>query len=172
MHFGSTILEQADLLAGISEEAGRLTRSYLTLQHREAGERIAAWMHDAGMDAGFDALGNVVGRYPADDAQAPVLVTGSHMDSVVDAGRYDGLFGVLSPIACVRELHRRGQRLPYTLEIVAFGDEEGVRFGVSMIGSRALAGRFDFAVLDRRDANGVSMREALIAFGGDPDGIG
>lgn len=171
MHFGSTILEQADLLAGISEEAGRLTRSYLTPQHREAGERIAGWMREAGMDAAFDALGNVVGRYPAEDPQAPVLVTGSHMDSVVDAGRYDGLFGVLSPIACVRELHRRGQKLPYTLEIVAFGDEEGVRFGVSMIGSRALAGRFDFTALDRRDERGVSMRDALIAFGGDPDGI-
>jgi allantoate deiminase/N-carbamoyl-L-amino-acid hydrolase len=93
------------------------------------------------------------------------------MDSVVDAGRYDGVFGILSPIACVRALHRRGVRLPYTFEIVAFGDEEGVRFGVSMIGSRALAGRFDFSALDRRDANGVSMREALHAFGGDASAI-
>jgi hydantoinase/carbamoylase family amidase len=124
------------------------------------------------MDAGFDALGNVVGRYAAADPGAPVLLTGSHMDSVVDAGRYDGLFGVLSPIACVRELHARGRRLPFAFEVVAFGDEEGVRFGVSMIGSRALAGRFDPAMLDKLDASGVTMRDALVAFGGDPAAIG
>ncbi|HEX6944720.1 MAG TPA: M20 family metallo-hydrolase, partial [Casimicrobiaceae bacterium] len=171
MRFAPDILRQADLLAGITEEPGRITRTYLTPQHREAGELIAGWMRDAGMEAHFDALGNVVGRYPAVHADAPVLLTGSHMDSVVDAGRYDGVFGILSPIACVRALHRRGVRLPYTFEIVAFGDEEGVRFGVSMIGSRALAGRFDFSALDRRDANGVSMREALHAFGGDAAAI-
>ena len=171
MQFGEAILEQAEILGAITEEPGRLTRTYLTPQHREAGERILGWMREAGMEAGFDALGNVVGRYAAADPDAPVLLTGSHMDSVVDAGRYDGLFGVLSPIACVKALHAQGRRLPYTFEVVAFGDEEGVRFGVSMIGSRALAGRFDFTALDRRDANGVTLREALIAFGGDPEAI-
>jgi allantoate deiminase len=172
MQFGEEILRQAQLLGAITEEPGRLTRTYLTPQHREAGERIADWMRDAGMSAHFDALGNVVGRYESADAGAPVLLTGSHMDSVVDAGRYDGLFGVLSPIACVKSLHGRGVRLPYAFEVVAFGDEEGVRFGVSMIGSRALAGRFDYAALDRRDASGVSLREAIVAFGGDPQAIG
>src|SRR5690606_30150814 len=137
------ILARADQLAAISEEPGRITRRYLTPQHRQAGELIAGWMREAGMEASFDALGNVVGRYAASSPDAPLLVTGSHMDTVVDAGRYDGLFGILSPIACVADLHRRGRRLPFTFEIVAFGDEEGVRFGVSMIGSRALAGRFD-----------------------------
>ena len=171
MRFGPDILRQADLLATITEEPGRVTRTYLTPQHREAGELIMGWMRDAGMDAHFDALGNVVGRYAAVDAAAPVLLTGSHMDSVVNAGRYDGLFGILSPIACVRDLHRRGARLPCTLEIVAFGDEEGVRFGVSMIGSRALAGRFDDGALERRDADGVTLREALHAFGGDAEAI-
>ena len=172
MQFGEEILRQADVLGAITEEPGRITRSYLTPQHREAGERILGWMREAGMDAGFDALGNVVGRYAAHWIRsAPVLLTGSHMDSVVDAGRYDGLFGVLSPIACVKALHAQGRRLPYTFEVVAFGDEEGVRFGVSMIGSRALAGRFDFSALDRQDANGITMRDALVAFGGDPAAI-
>ena len=171
MEFGDEILRQAHVLGAITEEPGRLTRTYLTRQHREAGEHIAGWMREAGMEAHFDALGNVVGRYAAERPDAPVLLTGSHMDSVVDAGRYDGLFGVLSPIACVKALHAQGRRLPYTFEIVAFGDEEGVRFGVSMIGSRALAGRFDYTALDRRDAAGVSMRDALVAFGGDPDAI-
>src|SRR5512139_50961 len=171
MRFGPQILSRCDELAAISEEPGRLTRTYLTPQHRAAGERIAGWMREAGMEARFDALGNVVGRYAADREGAPLVVTGSHMDSVVDAGRYDGVFGILAPIACVADLHARGRRLPYTLEVVAFGDEEGVRFGVSMLGSRALAGRFDMAVLARRDANGVSLREALVAFGGDPAAI-
>ena len=171
MRFGPQILARCDALAAISEEPGRLTRRYLTPQHREAGEKIAAWMREAGMEAGFDALGNVVGRYAAGLPDAPVVVTGSHMDTVVDAGRYDGIFGILSPIACVADLHARGRRLPFTLEVVAFGDEEGVRFGVSMLGSRALAGRFDLAALECRDADGVSLRDALCAFGGDPGAI-
>lgn len=171
MRFGPDLLRRHDLLATISEEPGRLTRTYLTPQHREAGEVIAGWMREAGMDAHFDAVGNVVGRYAAAGPGAPVVLAGSHMDSVVDAGRYDGLFGILSPIACVADLARRGVRLPYTLEVVAFGDEEGVRFGVSMLGSRALAGRFDAAALERRDAAGVTMREALHAFGGDAAAI-
>jgi allantoate deiminase/N-carbamoyl-L-amino-acid hydrolase len=123
------------------------------------------------MAAEFDALGNVVGRYAAATPDAPVVLTGSHFDTVVGAGKYDGIFGILSAIACVHDLNARGRRLPYTFEVVAFGDEEGVRFGVSMIGSRALAGRFDPATLDKRDANGVALRDALVACGGDPAAI-
>ena len=93
------------------------------------------------------------------------------MDSVVDAGKYDGLFGVLTAIAAVKDLNARGKRLPFTFEVVAFGDEEGVRFGVSMIGSKALAGTFDPALLDKQDAAGITLRDALVAFGGDPAAI-
>ncbi len=171
MRFGQHILDQADRLATFTEDEGRLTRTYLTARHKQAGEQIATWMREAGMSAGFDALGNVVGRYAAAAPGAPVVLSGSHMDSVVDAGRYDGIFGILTAIACVRDLHERGVRLPFTFEVVAFCDEEGVRFGVTMIGSRALAGRFDPAMLDARDRDGVTMREALVAFGGDPDRI-
>jgi hydantoinase/carbamoylase family amidase len=171
MKFGNRILEQAETLGRISEDDARLTRTYLTAQHRDAGEKIAAWMREAGMDAAFDPMGNVVGRYKADDDRAPVVVTGSHMDTVVDAGKYDGLFGILSPIACVRELNARGKRLPFTLEVVAFGDEEGVRFGVTLLGSRALAGRFDMRELEAKDRDGVTLREAMVAFGGNPDAI-
>ena len=169
--FGDTILQRADRLAAITERAGLLARSYLTPQHREAGEQIRAWMRDAGMDAEFDALGNVVGRYAGTDPGAGLVLTGSHMDTVVDAGRYDGLFGILTAIACVDALHRTGRRLASGIEVIAFGDEEGVRFGVSMMGSKALAGRFDPTMLDRADARGVTLREALAAFGGDASGI-
>ncbi len=104
-------------------------------------------------------------------AQAPAVLLGSHLDTVRNAGRYDGLFGILSAIACVRALHEAGKRLPFALEVVAFGDEEGVRFGITMSGSRALAGTFDPAWLNRTDADGVSLAEALRGFGGDPEGI-
>jgi len=169
MRFGADILRQADQLARFTSDPPRITRVYLSREHRAAGEYLRELMRAAGMRADFDALGNVVGRYDAEDLRAPVVMSGSHQDSVVDGGRYDGLFGILSAIACVRDLSARGRRLPYTLEIVAFGDEEGVRFGTALIGSKAMAGAFDPRWLDLTDASGVSMREALVAFGGDPE---
>ena len=168
---GGEILARADVLAAITEREGMIARSFLTPQHRAAGEKIRGWMREAGMDADFDALGNVVGRYAGSDPAAPWILTGSHMDTVVDAGRYDGLFGVLSAIACVGVLHARGLRLRHGIEVIAFGDEEGVRFGVSMMGSKALAGRFDATTLERRDAHGVSLGDALRQFGLDPAAI-
>ncbi|MEP7067967.1 MAG: allantoate amidohydrolase [Usitatibacter sp.] len=171
MLFGPAILAQVEALAAISERPGMLARSYLTPQHRAAGERILAWMREAGMRADFDALGNVAGRYEGLAPGAPAILSGSHMDTVVDAGKYDGIFGILAPIACVAHLHRHGRRLAFPVEVVAFGDEEGVRFGTSMMGSKALAGRFDEAVLDSADAHGVTLREALRDFGGDADAI-
>jgi allantoate deiminase len=171
MKFGDRILAQAESLGRISEDESRLTRTYLTAKHREAGELITTWMREAGMEAGFDPMGNVVGRYAGEEAGAQVLLTGSHMDTVVDAGKYDGIFGILSPIACVRDLNARGRRLRFAVEIVAFGDEEGVRFGVTLLGSRALAGRFDPRDLDAKDRDGVTLRQALVAFGSDPDAI-
>ena len=171
MRFGHIILERAEILSRFTEQPGRITRTYLTLQHRQAGDAILAWMRDAGLTADYDALGNVVGRYASDEPAAPLVLTGSHMDSVVDAGKFDGLFGILTAIACVKDLHARGKRLPFTLEVIAFADEEGVRFGVSMMGSKALSGNFDRAALETKDADGVTLRDALLAFGGDPDGV-
>jgi allantoate deiminase/N-carbamoyl-L-amino-acid hydrolase len=171
MQFGPTLLRQAAVLAAFSEDPAHITRTYLSPQHRQAGEQILTWMREAGMDAGFDAMGNAVGRYAAASAGAPILITGSHMDSVVNAGMYDGILGVLCAIACVRELNARGTRLHFALEVVAFCDEEGVRYGVTMLGSKALAGTFDPAMLELADAQGQSMRNSLTAFGGQPEAI-
>ncbi|HNY46441.1 MAG TPA: allantoate amidohydrolase [Casimicrobium sp.] len=167
MKFGSDILKQADVLAGFTEDAPLITRTYLSKEHKAAGEYLIGLMRDAGMNADFDPLGNIVGRYEAGVPFAPVVMTGSHQDSVRNAGKYDGLFGILSPIACVKELNRQGKRLPYTLEIVGFGDEEGVRFPATLVGSKAMAGQFDPAWLDKVDADGVTMRQAINDFGGD-----
>jgi allantoate deiminase len=131
-----------------------------------------SWMKDAGMAAHLDAIGNVCGRYEGDRPGLPCLMLGSHYDTVRDAGKWDGPLGVITAIACVAELNRRGVRLPFAIEIVGFADEEGVRFASTLLGSRAIAGTFDEDVLDARDANGLTMREAMVQFGLDPDGIG
>ncbi len=181
MKFGPALMQQAEALARFTEDAPRITRTYLSSEHKAAGTYLIDLMRAAGMEAGFDALGNIVGRYTAADVvtggvsgvtggcAAPVVMTGSHQDSVRNAGKYDGLFGILTAIACVGDLHARGKRLPYTLEVIGFGDEEGVRFGATLIGSKAMAGAFDPAWLDKTGANGVTMRQALHDFGGDPE---
>ncbi len=167
MKYGPALMRQAEVLAGFTEDAPRVTRTYLSREHKQAGDYLIGLMRDAGMQAGFDALGNIVGRYVAADVGAPVVMTGSHQDSVRNAGKYDGLYGILSPIACVADLNARNARLPYTLEVIGFGDEEGVRFGTTLIGSKAMAGMFDPAWLDKADAIGVTMRQAITDFGGD-----
>jgi hydantoinase/carbamoylase family amidase len=170
MRFGTELMRQADVLGLFSEDTPQITRTYLSEQHKQAGEYLIGLMRRAGMQADFDSLGNIVGRYEAEDPHAPVVMTGSHQDSVRNAGKYDGLFGIITAIACVKDLHDRGKRLPYTLEIVGFGDEEGVRFGATLIGSKAMAGSFEPAWLDNADDKGITMRQALTDFGGNPDG--
>lgn len=165
------ILRRLDELAAITAEPGTLTRMFLTPEHARANALVMTWMTGAGMTARIDAIGNVVGRYEGITTHAPALLLGSHLDTVRDAGRYDGMLGVVTAIACVADLHRRSVRLPYAIEIVGFADEEGVRFGATLLGSRALAGNIDPALLDRRDDAGVAMRDALIAFGLDPGAI-
>ena len=175
MKFGATLMRQAEDLARFTEDAPRVTRTYLSSEHKAAGDYLIGLMRAAGMEAGFDALGNIVGRYAAADASgsapAPVVITGSHQDSVRNAGKYDGLYGILTAIACVGDLHARHKRLPYTLEVIGFGDEEGVRFGTTLLGSRAVAGRFDFEALKAKDAKSISLETALREFGLDPKRI-
>jgi allantoate deiminase len=171
LHHGARALTLINDLARFTDEAGRLTRLYLSPAHRATAEATLALMRGAGLDASIDSVGNVVGRYEGATTGAPALIVGSHLDSVVDAGRYDGPLGVVTGILVVEELSRRGVRLPFAIEVVAFGDEENVRFPTNLSTSYALSGRYDPAWLDGRDANGITLRDALIAFGGDPDRI-
>jgi allantoate deiminase len=161
-------MERAERLAGCSEEADRLTRRFGTAAHAEARAAVSDWMIAAGMAVGRDAIGNVIGRYQADDPEAPALLLGSHLDTVPDAGAYDGMLGVLAGIAAVERLRAGGRRLPFAVEVVAFADEEGARFGTAYLGSSVLAGTFDSATLRRVDAEGVSLEEAIRLSGGDP----
>ena len=165
---GRKVFDRLDELARFTDEPGQLTRLYLSPSHKAASLQVRDWMAAAGMAVRVDAVGNVVGRYEGTDPGRPVLLIGSHIDTVRNAGKYDGNFGVIAAIAAVAELHGRGERLPYAIEVLAFGDEEGVRFPVTLTGSRAVAGTLDPAALDARDADGISVREALQQFGCDP----
>jgi allantoate deiminase len=162
---GRAIVARLDDLARITDEPGKITRLTLSPSHRRAVDLTAEWMHDAGMTTRLDPLGTLIGDYPGAAPDAPQLLIGSHLDSVRDAGRYDGTLGVVTAIEIVRHLHAQGARLPFGITVLAFGDEEGVRFLSTLTGSRAVAGQFDPAILDERDENGVSRREALRAFG-------
>ncbi|QNP59221.1 2-oxo-4-hydroxy-4-carboxy-5-ureidoimidazoline decarboxylase [Paenacidovorax monticola] len=143
-------------------EKGQLTVTYLTDAHRACAQRISHWMRDCGFDeVEIDAVGNVVGRYHAATPGARTLLTGSHYDTVRNGGKYDGRLGIFVPMACVRELHRAGKRLPFGLEVVAFAEEEGQRYKATFLGSGALIGHFNHAWLDQKDADGVTMREAM-----------
>lgn len=163
------ILQRCDELARHSELAGGLTRVFLSPEHRAAADLVLGWMREAGMSARLDDIGNAVGRYEGERAGLPCLMLGSHLDTVRDAGRYDGMLGVVTAIECVAAL--KGRKLPFAIEAIGFGDEEGVRFGTTMLGSQAIAGVVDPAVLDKQDARGVTIRQALSEFGLNPAGV-
>ncbi|HXS52101.1 MAG TPA: allantoate amidohydrolase [Usitatibacter sp.] len=168
---GRMLLERAAALARHSDSTEHYTRTYLTPAHQAAARVIAGWMEEAGMTVRVDPIGSVIGRYEAASAGAKTLLMGSHFDSVRNGGKYDGVLGILVPIACVAELHARGERLPHAVEVAAFADEEGARFQTSFLASRALLGRFDPALLERRDAHGIRLRDAMAAAGLDPSRI-
>ena len=168
LRFGPEIMARLEQLASISHDHGALSRHFLTPEHKAAGELIKSWMEEAGMKAGFDAIGNVVGRYEGVRSGLPAVLTGSHFDTVRNAGKYDGMLGVVTPISCVKALHEVGGRLPFAIEVIGFADEEGVRFNATLLGSRAVAGTFDPTLLDKMDAEGITMAEALRRFGMDP----
>ncbi len=168
---GNLVWDWAEQLSVHSDagcaERGELTVTYLTDAHRACARQLAHWMRsDCGFDeVGIDAVGNVVGLYHGSDPAARRLLTGSHYDTVRNGGKYDGRLGILVPMACVRELHLRGRRLPFGVEVVAFAEEEGQRYKAVFLGSGALTGQFDGAWLDQRDADGISMRDAMVQAG-------
>jgi N-carbamoyl-L-amino-acid hydrolase len=164
---GQQVWDWAERLAQFTDpgyaELGQLTVTYLTDAHRACAQRLSHWMReDCGFDeVHIDAVGNVVGVYLGSDPNAKRLLTGSHYDTVRNGGKYDGRLGILTAMACVRELHRAGKRLPYAFEVVGFAEEEGQRYKATFLGSGALTGHFDPSWLEQKDADGITMREAM-----------
>ena len=156
-------------LGVISAEPGRLARLFLTPEHRRAADLVAAWMKEAGLAVTEDALGTVRGHLPGMSPRK--LLVGSHIDTVIDAGRYDGIFGVVAGILAARHIARSGQIPPLSVDVLAFGDEEGSRFPTTLSSSLAVAGHFDMAQLSQPDRDGVTLADAVRAYGNQPENI-
>lgn len=173
------VMTRCDELARVSADDGQITRVYLSPEHARVNRLVAEWMREVGMVARQDAAGNQLGLLRAADDDAPVLMLGSHLDTVIDAGRFDGIIGVLMGIEVARLLRVPGgddgiwlSPFPFGIEVAAFSDEEGTRFGKALLGSSAVAGQWDPAWWDLRDADGITVREAFREFGLDPGRVG
>jgi allantoate deiminase len=170
MGIGREVVERCRQLATHTEEPGWITRRFLSEPMHCVHADLRAWMEQAGMNVHVDAAGNLRGYYDSARADAPRLIVGSHLDTVPHAGAFDGILGVVLGVALVKALG--GRRLGFNIEVVGFSEEEGVRFGVPFIGSRALAGSLDAELLAKRDADCVSVADAIRAFGLNPAAIG
>ena len=164
------VIARCQTLARLSEDVGSIRRTFLSPPMRDCHREIAAWLAPLGAESSIDAVGNLHMFYPATEPDAPRLLIGSHLDTVPNAGAYDGVLGVVLGIALLAALH--GRRFPFAIEVVGFSEEEGVRFATSFIGSRALVGTLDDEVLSRQDAQGISIRKAITNFGLNPAKIG
>jgi allantoate deiminase len=163
------VIMRCQLLARFSEEPPRICRTFLSPPMRDSHREIQSWMHPLGMKVQIDAVGNLRGIYPSAEVTTARLLIGSHLDTVPDAGAYDGILGVVLAVSLVESLE--GRKLPFAIEVVGFSEEEGVRFGVPFIGSRALVGQVDEELLNRQDARGISVRNAIEQYGLNPGEI-
>jgi allantoate deiminase len=168
-NFQQTFEARIEALGRISEAEDNLVRPSFTPAMRQVNTLVGEWMRAAGMTVREDNIGNLIGRYESSMPNAKTLVIGSHLDTVKDAGRYDGTLGVLLGLACVEALAREGRRLPFAIEVIAFSDEEGLRFHLPYLGSKTIAGVLSAEDLQRRDENGISIRDAVREYGGNPD---
>lgn len=166
------VLARCDELAAVSSLPGGVERVHLSAEHGAANGLVAGWLHEAGLEVWQDAAGNQWGRLEGSEPGLPALVLGSHLDTVTDAGRYDGMLGVLLAIEVADRLRDRAGELPFALEVVGFTDEEGTRFGNALFGSRAVAGTVGAEWLRVHDGDGTELADALAAFGLDPDRVG
>lgn len=155
------LVRMLDELGRVTDEPRRLTRTFLSPAMRQANARVARWMRTAGLKVREDSTGNLIGRLESKVPGAQTLLLGSHLDTVRDAGRFDGALGVLLPIVALMELRRRGVTLPFAVEVIGFSEEEGVRFSSAYLGSKGYTGQLQAADLKKRDADGVSVRETL-----------
>lgn len=161
-----TAIARCRKLATFSEEPGRITRTFLSPPMHDCHREILAWLSATGVQTSIDAAGNLRALYPGATPQAPRLLIGSHLDTVPDAGAFDGILGVVLGVALLETLN--GERLPFAIELLGFSEEEGVRFSIPFIGSRALAGSLDDNTLSRADAAGISIAAAVERFGLNP----
>src|SRR6201996_232973 len=160
------IISRCREIAAFTEVPGEITRRFLTPPMHSVHTLVRQWMEAAEMTVQIDAIGNIRGLLQSSHAGAPRILIGSHLDTVPNAGAYDGILGVVLGIAVIEELH--GRRLPFSIEVIGFSEEEGVRFSKPFLGSLAVVGELDNATLQRTDRDGVSVAEAISNYGLDP----
>lgn len=165
------VMHRADELGKISSSLPTLTRTYLSPEHKAVNLIVGAWMQEAGMTVWQDTVGNICGRYEGKVPHAPAILLGSHLDTVKNAGKYDGMLGVLTALEVVEYLNKNDIILPVAVEIVGFADEEGTRFGVTLLGSHALTGQWKPEWLHAKDENGITITQAMQDFDLDPQKI-
>jgi allantoate deiminase len=172
------VMQRIEALGKISDDPDRLTRTFCSPAMQRANAVVSAWMREAGMRVRTDAIGNLIGHFPAsslkskiENRKSKILLLGSHLDTVRNAGKFDGPLGVLVAIACVQHLRDSKANLPFAIEVVGFADEEGVRYQSTYLGSKILAGKFNPKDLKRLDDDGINMAEAIRGSGGDPDAL-
>ena len=165
--YSTDVFRRCEELSTISQTAGKINRQYLTPEHYKVNQVVGNWMKQAGMKTWVDEAGNVWGRYESKDVEAQSFVMGSHLDSVPDAGKYDGILGVLAPISLIQYFSEQGISFPFHIDVVGFCDEEGSRFGTTLLGSRAVTGTWkeNWAIL--KDASGKDLASSMRDFGLD-----
>jgi allantoate deiminase len=166
MERAQEIIDRCKQLATFSEDGVGIKRTFLSEPMRDCHRKVTEWLTAAAAEVRVDPAGNLRGLYAASEANAPRLLIGSHLDTIPNAGAYDGILGVVLAISLLDAL--KGRRLPFAIEVIGFSEEEGVRFGRPFIGSRALVGRLDEELLNSRDAAGISVRAAIESFGLNP----
>ncbi|WP_080056628.1 allantoate amidohydrolase [Spirosoma aerolatum] len=167
----SAILYKIDQLASISEATTGITRTFGSPSFLEGSRQIRQWMEVLGLQTRVDTLGNVRGRWVSPMKKARTFVIASHMDTVVNAGKFDGPLGIIMGLDLIEQLIQSEQPLPFHIELIAFSDEEGVRFHTTYLGSKVVAGSFDETLLDKKDASGTSLSDVIQAMGGDPGAL-
>ncbi|WJG11292.1 allantoate amidohydrolase [Aliiglaciecola sp. LCG003] len=165
--YALTILQRCNELALISQHQDYIDRRYLTNEHRASNEKVALWMRQANMKTWQDEAGNLWGSYKSSIPNAPTFVLGSHLDTVPNSGKYDGILGVLLPLSLIEYYQQHNIELPFNLDVVGFADEEGTRFGTTLLGSRAVAGTWQDKWASLRDSDGIELAQAMRMFGLD-----
>jgi len=166
-HVAQQVYAHCQQLASFSQASDNMDRRYLTPQHQQANEQVAQWMQQAGMNTWQDAVGNQWGRFASSTSNAPTLIIGSHLDTVPNGGKYDGILGVLLPLGLLLHCFEHNINFPFHIDLVGFGDEEGTRFGSTLLGSRGVTGNWDAEWANLTDADNISLPDALQAFGLD-----
>lgn len=169
--YASTIYARCEVLAEFSQDPVGINRQYLTTQHQAANKQVAEWMSLAGMTSWQDEAGNLWGAYKSDVPDAKTLLIGSHLDTVPNSGKYDGILGVLLPISLIHYYHNNGVRFPFNIEVIGFGDEEGTRFGTTLLGSRAIAGTWQDKWAALMDKEQICLAQAMRNYGLDINNI-